>query len=509
MRTSWPLVALWFGASQSCGGRTNLADLADLASETTPRTDSSLAGAPGRENVPNSSSASGASGSGGAPSGGAPSGELASGGAPSGGVASGGTPSAGGQVGVTGGKSSGGAGGLPGAGRGGAGGDLGAGGQGSAAGELSGSGAAAGVSGEGGAGGEACLPETLELVVDRALPHDTRVPSLLRREDELILLALTNAEAGARLYRHDLDGEQLGVVHLPGGRHSQLLATETGFLLLHAGAGQLELRQLSAAGDLVAETFVDLDVGPSSDVWVAAAVGEDRLAVAYLLGSGELIGNHGVVHFATFSRDGSQRTDVPLATGDAIVEPRSVVPTAAGWAVAWAEIASGDRRVHLHELEPDGLTIASEARVATFRQDLQGGFPSLPLVAAGDGSLVLSWLDTRDDFEEPDLLVVWRRDPSGREELSSHPVETRLYDAPDLAEQDGDIAVLVTVDDHAEVRHVVDGKPGPVEAYDAPDVTDHFDAIERLPGGYALAGARVATSVGATVELVLHRCAER
>ncbi len=345
--------------------------------------------------------------------------------------------------------------------------------------------------------------------MDRELPHDTRVPSLLVREDELVLLAITNVDAGARLYRHDLDGEPLGVVHLPGRRQSQLLATETGFLLLHAGAGQLELRALNAEGELVTETFVELDVGTSGDVWIAAAVAGDRLAVAYVAASGELIGNHGVVHLATFSLDGSRLTVLPLATENAIVEPRSVLPTAAGWAVAWAEIASGDRHVHLDQIETDGVTIASQAQLATFRQDLQGGFPSLPLVAGDDGSLLLSWLDTRDDFDESDLLVVWRREPSGHEGQSSHPIETRSYDVPDLVEHGGDVAALVDVNDHAELHHVVAGEPGPVEMYDAPDVRDYYDTIEKIPGGYALAGVRVELGLGAAVQLVLHRCAER
>ncbi len=332
---------------------------------------------------------------------------------------------------------------------------------------------------------------------------------MLVRDDELVLLAITNADAGARLYRHDLDGEPLGVVHLPGRRHSQLLATETGFLLLHAGAGQLELRPLNAEGELVTETFVELDVGTSSDVWVAAAVDGDRLAVAYLVASGELIGNHGVVHLATFSLNGSRLTDIPLAAENAIVEPRSILPTAAGWAVAWAEIASGDRRVHLDEIETDGLTIASQAQLATFRQGLQGGFPSLPLVAGDDGGLVLSWLDTRDDFDEPDLLVLWRREPSGHEGQSSHPVETRIFDVPDLVEQGSDVTALVDVADYAEVHHFVTGEPGPVETYDAPDVRDYYHTIEKIPGGYALAGVRVDVGLGAAVQLVLHRCVER
>ena len=184
-----------------------------------------------------------------------------------------------------------------------------------------------------------------------------------------------------------------------------------------------------------------------------------------------------------------------------------MLPTASGWTVAWVEIEAGNRHVNITDVAEDGASIVAEAEVDVFRQDLQGGFPALPLISREDGGVVSTWIDLRDEFDEPDVALVWQRDEAGVEHVTSHSIARRVHGALDLAASGDDTAVLVDVMDFVEVHHFRGNEAGPVDTYDAPDVIDDYGVLEAIPGGYALAGVEAAAAT-ATVKLVLHRCAE-
>jgi hypothetical protein len=258
---------------------------------------------------------------------------------------------------------------------------------------------------------EPCTLQSLE--VESRL---SRISDLAVDSDGLLVLVgdepFDEGSAAATLQRYALGGAREASTSLEIRRGAALVELPEGVALVDRGeAGYFRLRRFSRDLLLVEEHELETPEPVHSSIVLFNAVADrDRLHVTYFEPNWDGgYTNSGYIHYARFDSHGASEFDVRITDPSGFVGPGDIQPFCGGAAVtSYRTRADGGSEVYLSYVDDGGGIVFEELLDRDVPQRMNSSRASF-LDRPGDGTFLVTWLDTRltrKEFSPPTAYSV-------------------------------------------------------------------------------------------------------
>lgn len=237
-------------------------------------------------------------------------------------------------------------------------------------------------------------------------PSISAIVDLAVRENELLLLigsVVSSFESVAAIVqRIALDGSPLADVKIEITRGARLLSDPDGFAIIdRAPSGDLRMRRFDLDGQLLETRVLRLAEKLMWHVSFNALWEAGELRVSYFVPAPmSSYANRGFVHHARFDEAGDPLFDVRLTDPAGFVTPGDIQPFCAGTlTTAYRTLDTGRSEVYLSFVDDAGGVVDSRVLDGDVPQRMNSPRASF-LDRLGDGSFLITWLDTLQSWKE-------------------------------------------------------------------------------------------------------------